>query len=231
MMNTRSGKRSIVALCACILCLAVVIGSVFALKAYADYSPPEALVNLWRQNHAVIGAINIPGTDIRYPILQHPSIDDYYLNICFDGKEGYPGSIYTNKMEGQVFDTFNTVIYGHNMSDGSYFGGLRLFRDPDYLAEHREIEIYGVNAKHVYDIFAVVVYNDKRITDYYPDDRVADRKAFLNSLKADGEDGTILLTDVAVDPNWGHIITLSTCIHNQPDNRLLIVAAERASEG
>ena len=230
-MNTLTARRSIAALCAILLCVTALCSSAFTLRAHADYQPPEALVELWEENDAVIGAINIPGTDIRYPILQHPSIDDYYLNICFDGTDGYPGSIYTNSMEGKTFNTFNTVIYGHNMADGSYFGGLRLFRDPDYLAEHREIEIYGINAKHVYDIFAVVVYNDKRITDYYPDDRVADRKAFLNSLKEDGEEGTILLTDVPVDPNWGHIITLSTCIHNQPDNRLLIVAAERAAEG
>jgi len=231
MMNTLSVRRSIAALCVCILCLTALCSSAFTLRAHADDQVPAELQALWEENKDVIGAIHIPGTDILYPILQHPSVDDYYLNICFDGSEGYPGSIYTNKVEGQAFDTFNTVIYGHNMADGSYFGGLRLFRDPEYLAEHREIDIYAVNGKHVYDIFAVVVYNDKRITDYYPDDRVADRKAFLNSLKEDGEAGTILLTDVPVDPNWGHIVTLSTCIHNQPDNRLLIVAAERAAEG
>ena len=134
-------------------------------------------------------------------------------------------------MEGQRFDTFNTVIYGHNMRDGSFFGSLKDFRDLDFLAEHREIDIYAVDAKHTYAIFAVVIYNDKRITDYFPDDTLTGRKAFLRSLQDDGAEGTILLTDVPVDPNWGRIITLSTCISDMPNNRLLIVAAECASEG
>jgi sortase B len=223
MMNTRSGKRSIAALCACILCLAVVIGSVFALKAYADYSPPEALVNLWRQNHAVIGAINIPGTDIRYPILQHPSIDDYYLNICFDGKEGYPGSIYTNKMEGQVFDTFNTVIYGHNMADESYFGSLKYYNDESFRDAHREIDIYTPTKALRYDVFAVVTYDDRYITDRYRDEKSEDRMAFLRSLL---DFGPVVYDDVSVGPD-SHILTLSTCIGGMPNNRLLVLAALR----
>ena len=229
-MNTKTRKK-LASLCAMIFWLMVLGGSVFALAAYADYQPPRELSSLWEQNHDVIGALSIPGTDIHYPILQHPTVDDYYLNVCFDGTEGYPGSIYTNAVEGQRFDTFNTVIYGHNMRDGSYFGSLKDFRDLDFLAEHREIDIYAVDAKHTYAIFAVVIYNDKRITDYFPDDTLTGRKAFLQSLQDDGAEGTILLTDVPVDPNWGRIITLSTCISDMPNNRLLIVAAECASEG
>ena len=229
-MNTKT-KKKLASLCAMIFWLMVLGGSVFALAAYADYQPPRELSSLWEQNHDVIGALSIPGTDIHYPILQHPTVDDYYLNVCFDGSEGYPGSIYTNAVEGQRFDTFNTVIYGHNMRDGSFFGSLKDFRDLDFLAEHREIDIYAVDAKHTYAIFAVVIYNDKRITDYFPDDTLTGRKAFLRSLQDDGAEGTILLTDVPVDPNWGRIITLSTCISDMPNNRLLIVAAECASEG
>jgi len=229
-MNTKT-KKKLASLCAMIFWLMVLGGSVFALAAYADYQPPRELSSLWEQNHDVIGALSIPGTDIHYPILQHPTVDDYYLNVCFDGTEGYPGSIYTNAVEGQRFDTFNTVIYGHNMRDGSYFGSLKDFRDLDFLADHREIDIYAVDAKHTYAIFAVVIYNDKRITDYFPDDTLTGRKAFLQSLQDDGAEGTILLTDVPVDPNWGRIITLSTCISDMPNNRLLIVAAECASEG
>ena len=209
------------ALMLCILCLA---GSAFALKAYADYTPPQALTTLWEINNDVIGGLAIPGTEINYPILQH-TIDDYYLNVCIDGTEGYPGSIYTNSMEGKFFDTFNTVIYGHNMRDGSYFGSLKYFLDPDFLAGHRQIRIFALDKMHVYDIFAVVIYDEKRITDFFPDEKLADRQAFLDSLREDSWDGSILLNDVPVDID-GHIVTLSTCITDMHDNRLLIVAFE-----
>ena len=223
-------RTAVAVLCAFIMCLSALASPAFALKAYAvqdDYQPPLALKTLWDLNHHVIGGLYIPGTTVCYPILQHPTIDDYYLNVCLDGTEGLPGSIYTNKAEGQTFSTFNTVIYGHNMRDGSYFGSLKLFRDPDYLREHREIYIFGADAMHIYDIFAVVIYTDERITDYFPDEVVEYRMAFLQSLQNDSLEGSILLTDVPLDPVNGHILTLSTCISDMPDNRLLIVAAER----
>ena len=211
------------ALMLCILCLA---GSAFALKAYADYTPPQALTTLWEINNDVIGGLAIPGTEINYPILQH-TIDDYYLNVCFDGSAGKPGAIYANKVDGKTFDTYNTVVYGRNMADGSYFGSLSNYLDIEYLDAHREIDIYAVNAKHVYRIFAVVVYDDRRITDYYTDGELLDQWAFLQSLQEEGQPGTILLDDMNVDAGRDHILTLSTGITDRPNNRLLVVAVER----
>ncbi len=224
-MNTTVARRAARFLAA-LLCALVLVGCCAAMAVYADYAPPPALIEMWKQNSHVIGGLMIPGTTVGYPILEHPSVDDYYLNICIDGTEGYPGSIYTNKMEGKMFDTFNTVIYGHNMRDGSYFGALRDFLDEDFLAEHRQIFVFALDRLHVYDIFAVSVYSDKRITDYYPDEKLADRQAFLDSLREDSLPGSILLDDVPVDIE-GHILTLSTCITDMHDNRLLIVAYER----
>ena len=224
-MNTTTARRAARFLAA-LLCALVLVGCCTAMAVYADYAPPAALIEAWKQNSHVIGGLMIPGTTVGYPILEHPTVDDYYLNICIDGTEGYPGSIYTNKMEGKMFDTFNTVIYGHNMRDGSYFGALRDFLDEDFLNEHRQIFIFALDKVHVYDIFAVSIYNDKRITDYFPDDKPADRQAFLDSLREDSLPGSILLDDVPVDIE-GHIITLSTCITDMHDNRLLIVAYER----
>ena len=191
-----------------------------------DYTPPEDLGEQQERNAHVIAMFDIPGTDTRYPILLHPTEDNYYLDVTIDGDYGLPGCLYVNSMEGKNFDTFNTVIYGHNMRDGSYFGGLRDFLDEDFLNEHRQIFIYALDKVHVYDIFAVSVYNDKRITDYFPDDKPADRQAFLDSLREDSLPGSILLDDVPVDIA-GHIVTLSTCITDMHDNRLLIVAYER----
>ena len=225
-LETRALRMAVSALLALMLCLTALTGSAFTLRAYADYEPPQALKTLWELNNDVIGGLSIPGTDINYPILQHTT-DDYYLNVCFDGSAGMPGSIYTNKIEGKTFDTFNTVIYGRNMPDGSYFGSLSNYLDVEYLDAHREIDVYAVNAKHVYQIFAVVVYDDRRITDWYTDGELQDQWAFLQSLQEDGQTGTILLDDMAVDAGRDHLLTLSTGITGKPDNRLLIVAVER----
>ena len=88
-MNNKPERNSlqnaIAVLCAFMMCLSVLASPAFALKAHAepnDYQPPLALKTLWEQNHHVIGGLFIPGTTVCYPILQHPSIDDYYLNVC-----------------------------------------------------------------------------------------------------------------------------------------------------
>ena len=84
-----------------------------------------------------------------------------------------------------------------------------------------------MNAKHTYQVFAVVVYDDRRITDYYTDGELLDQWAFLQSLQEDGLPGTILLDDMNVDAGRDRLLTLSTGITDRPNNRLLIVAVER----
>lgn len=190
------------------------------------YVPPRELEDALALNPHVIGWLEIPDTFIRYPILQHPTQDNYYLNVTIEGGTGYPGSIYTNSMEGRDFDTFNTVIYGHNMANGTYFGSLKNYNDADFLAAHREIDIYTPTREHRYDVIAVVCYDDRYITDFYDDAKDDDRLAFLKSLK---NFGAVFPEGAAVSLD-GHIITLSTCIGGMPNNRLLIVAAEREDD-
>ena len=185
------------------------------------YDPPEDLLMYQAKNPHVIGLLDIPGTNIRYPILQHPTEDNYYLNVTIDGYSGYPGSIYTNLEEGQEFETFNTVIYGHNMSDGSMFGTLNQFDNIEYMKQHREIVIYTYTQKIVYTVCAEVIYDDRYITYTYNDLIEADRAAYLRSLQ-NGK----WLDDVEVTTS-SHIITLSTCIGGMPENRRLLIAVEQ----
>ena len=59
---------------------------------------------LQKINPDVYAWIQIPGTNINYPILQSVTeADDYYLNTTIDGKTGYPGSIYTEKYNSTSF--------------------------------------------------------------------------------------------------------------------------------
>ena len=185
------------------------------------YDPPEDLLRYREQNPHVIALLDIPGTNIHYPILQHPTEDNYYLNITIEGYSGYPGSIYTNLEEGQNFDTFNTVIYGHNMSDGSMFGTLNQYDNVEYMKQHRDIHIYTMTEEHDYKVCAIVVYDDRYITYTYNDMIEADRAAYLRSLQ-----GGTWLDDVNVTTD-SHIITLSTCIGGMPENRRLLIAVEQ----
>lgn len=70
-------------------------------------------------NPDVYAWITVPGTEIEYPILQHPSDNSYYFMHNIDGSYGYPGCIYTENLNSKDFADNNTVIYGHDMKNDS----------------------------------------------------------------------------------------------------------------
>ena len=94
---------------------------------------PVKFEELWQVNPDVYAWITIPGTEIDYPILQHPSDNSYYLMHNIDGSYGYPGCVYTENLNSRDFTDNNTVIYGHNMKNGSMFGMLKKYRADETL--------------------------------------------------------------------------------------------------
>lgn len=178
-----------------------------------DFTP------LLERNPDIYAWIEIPGTDVAYPILH----GEYYLDHTVDRASGLPGAIFTDDYTSQDLSGFNAVIYGHNMKNGSMFGSLKKYRDEEYLNEHREIVIYTPTAKLTYTVFAAVVYDDRMIQSVFDETFTEDRQAFLDSIYSCRDMNSHVLEDVTVTPE-DHIITLSTCISRQPTNRYLVVA-------
>lgn len=115
---------------------------------------PVKFGELQSVNPDVYAWITVPGTEIDYPILQHPSDNSYYLMHNIDGSYGYPGCIYTENLNSKDFTDNNTVIYGHNMKNGSMFAQLHKFEDPDFFRGNREVLIYLPDEVLHYTIFA-----------------------------------------------------------------------------
>ena len=180
-------------------------------------APPEIPVNfneLWNINPEIYAWIEIPGTEVNYPIVQSSSDNSYYLDHTIEGIAGYPGSIYTEAVNSKDFKDFNTVIYGHDMEDGSMFGGLYLFRDETYLKEHETLMIYTPNQRLTYRIFTALTYDDRHIMGSFDFSDILQREEYLASI---GNSDSEIRSD-------SRIITLSTCIGGQPNNRLLVEA-------
>ena len=106
--------------------------SVQETEQQSENSIPDKQIDwemLKEENADIYAWIYIPNTNIDYPILQHPTDDNYYLQHNLDGSTGYPGCIFTQSMNALDFTDSNTVIYGHNMGDGSMFHTLHEFED------------------------------------------------------------------------------------------------------
>ena len=123
-------------------------------KLKPGYISPIDFDKLKETNQDIYAWIEIPDTQINYPVVQGGDDDAYYLNHTIDGTEGYPGSIYTERINAKDFSDFNTVIYGHNMKDGSMFMGLHNFEDPQYMKEHPNVKIYTPEKELTYRILS-----------------------------------------------------------------------------
>ena len=184
----------------------------------AEDEIPIDFASLKETNPDIYAWIEIPDTNVNYPIVQSADDDSYYLNHTIDGQEGYPGSIYTEKVNAKDFSDFNTVIYGHDMKDGSMFKDLHKFEDADFFEQHDTVTIYTENECKTYRIFAAVVYDDRHLMYSFDNNNISDRKAFLESLSESRSLKNQFRSGVEVDEN-SHIITLSTCIGGQQIGR------------
>jgi sortase B len=130
-------------------------------------------------NSDVYAYIYIPNTAIDYPVLQHSPDNEYYLNHCIDKSSGYPGCIYSEKENSKDFSDPNTVLYGHNMKNGTMFHDLHLFEDADFFNSNRYVYIYTPEATLQYEIFAVYTATDDHLL-YLCD--YSDKNAFASYL-------------------------------------------------
>ena len=92
-------------------------------------------------NREIIAWIRIPDTGIDYPVVQGAD-NEYYLNHTFKKTEHVAGSIFLDKDNSPDFSNRKSILYGHNMKDGSMFRGLRNFLDDEFLKEHHTLYLY-----------------------------------------------------------------------------------------
>ena len=190
-----------------------------------DFDKLEAI------NPDIIAWINIPGTGIDYPIAQHPTNDEYYLKHGMNGMSSSHGCPYIELSDSGKFIEFNTVVYGHNMKDGSMFAGIHDFEKKSFFDKHRDVKVYTKEHTFTYKTFGAVMYGDAHIPYFYNDEFESDRTAFLKSLSTDSvPDRSYLANDIHVTED-DCILTLSTCDAVLRDNRLLLLAVLTEIDG
>lgn len=108
----------------------------------------EQLLNI---NKDVVGWIIIDGTNINYPILKS-SDNDYYLKRDINKNISKSGSIFLD-YRSKGFSNQNTVVYGHNMKNGTMFSQLKRIYNNE-LGTEIKIKIYTPEEEKVYKVFS-----------------------------------------------------------------------------
>lgn len=180
------------------------------------------LVRLHEKYKDVYAWVEVPGTKIDYPILQHESDDAFYLHHDMDGDENRYGSIYTESINSKDFKDPNTVIYGHNMRDESMFGTLKWFEDRDFFNQNTDIVITTLSDIRIYRIMAVYRFSDDHLLKNQEILTESGIKEYLNKIPDYvNKAGGFLREDIErKEP----IITLSSCATGDTSYRLLVQA-------
>lgn len=177
---------------------------------------------LWDTNTDIYAYIYIPNTNVDYPVLRHPSNNLYYLEHNIDGSKGLPGCIYTENYNSINFDDPVTLMYGHNMKNGSMFATLHNFENTDFFDENRYIFIYTPYNTYVYEIFAAVTYNDNHILKAFDFEQEKEFDSFIESLRSVRDMNAHLMDNIDVSYE-DKVLVLSTCT-SASDKRYLVCA-------
>lgn len=182
---------------------------------------------LWETNADICAWIYVPGTQVNYPVLRNTQTSDlydsYYLQHTVDRSEGLPGAVYMEPCNMPDFTDKNTVLYGHHMKNGSMFASLDCYMDAAFMEENPYVYIVTPQKNIVYQVFGAVIYDDTHIMRNYDFTEDESYQAYLDSLASNGNDADVLLEDLKATTQ-DRVITLSTCVKNQDDKRLLVVA-------
>jgi len=175
-------------------------------------------------NPDIIARLIIPGTSINYPVPRSEKKEDsYYLTHNLNGSAGYPGCNYMEKYNAADFTDPVTVLYGHNMRDGSSFGALHKYESKKYFRQHRTIYIYTPDKTNIYKVIAAAAFDNRHLLGSY--DYTTDQGALplWKDVLAYDDPMTILADDADVSAD-DHLLVLSTCISGRKKNRWLIIA-------
>lgn len=183
---------------------------------------------LEKENEDIYSWIYVPGTNVNYPVLQHPTENDYYLERNLDHSQGLPGCIYTQKLNAMDYTDGITVLYGHNMKNGTMFKSLHNYSDRAYFDENRYIYVYTPEKVLAYEIYAACEYSDEHILYQYNTSNEG-TISFLEDLAGLRGMSNQIADDVEI-PEDAKAIVLSTCIANKPNNRWIVVGVLAGAE-
>ena len=189
--------------------------------ALAAVFPSVDFTKLQEEGSDVKAWLDSPGTTISYPIVQCED-NSYYLKHLYDGtanKNGCPFIDYENAPD---FSDNNTIIYGHNMRDGSMFSSLREYAEQTYFDEHPQMYLMTPEGSYLVELFSAFVAS--------PSEAGSDTSPWALEWKDDGayttwltamQERSLVKSNVSVTSS-DRVITLSTCTNSGKDRFIVM---------
>lgn len=173
--------------------------------------------SLLAQNNEVVGWLFSEDTVINYPIAQADD-NDKYLHHMLDGTYNSSGTLFVDCECAPEFAGANTIVYGHNMKNGSMFYSLHNYIDQAYYDAHPFMYLNTPTQNYRIEIFSAFIcnYDSDTYTLSFPSEN--DYVDFINKMKSQSD----FQSDVEVTGN-DRVITLSTCTYEYDNARYVVM--------
>ena len=181
--------------------------------------------DLYAKNADFAGWLKVPGANVDMAVVKSKDNKDY-LTKDYHNNYTRNGTLFVDCRNEMLNLDHNTVIYGHNINSGILFGRLKNYRSLDTFKNHPIIEYNTLFADHKWKICSVMITNAKPSDDngyvfeyYNTDISETQVERFGKEIK----ERSLYETGVDILPG-DKLLTLSTCIYDFDDARLVVVA-------
>ena len=181
--------------------------------------------NLLATNKDVCAWIYSPDTVINYVVVQGED-NDNYLHHKLDGTYNASGTLFIDCECSPNFSGANTIIYGHNMKDGSMFASLHNYVDQSYYDAHPIMYLSTPAGDYKLEIFSCFTCDFDADTYTLSFASEVEYSSFLNKMASQSN----VKTPVSVDSSE-RIVTLSTCTYEYDNARYVVMAKLVPLEG
>lgn len=163
-------------------------------------------------NEDVVGWIYVDALpDISYPIVKGKD-NQTYLHQTYEKNYNFAGTIFVDYENSGDFSDCNTLVYGHNMKNGSMFGHLKKFREDDKLyKQDKYFWILTPERNYRYEIISAYTTGVNSDTYTLFKGPGEEFEKYLETIKGYSEIKTDD-TDLTIKDK---IVTLSTCTGNE----------------
>lgn len=166
----------------------------------------------------VIAWIYCEDTPISYPVVLSADNSDYLYRLL-DGTSNPSGTLFMDCRNTGEFSETNSIIYGHNMKDGSMFASIEKYCTQEYYDAHPVMYLLTPEGDYLLELIAgqTVSADDESIyaTELSPEDagKRMERSDFRAEVQLEQGD---------------RFVTLSTCAYSFNSARYVVTGVLRA---
>lgn len=176
------------------------------------------------RNPEVCGWISVEGTDIDFPVLRSSISDDFYLTHDIDGKASEHGAVCIDPRCESDFSDRLTMVYGHNMLDGSMFAPLyNYYKDAAFFDADHKVKLYLDNVMLTYRVVAAYEYGHEQPLYYYNLLKDEEFLRYCATFLENRDMKARVLAGNTITPE-DHLLTLITSTNARADKRLFVQA-------